>query len=331
MPAYNAEPWLQKTVPRIELALKNAGVQRAELIIVNDGSTDNTAEGAAELKPQYPLKVITQKNSGRFIARDTGTKAAKYDNILFIDTRVYIDSKSLKYVFERIAQDCSRRVWTAHVYLEKNGNIYARFWDAIVYIAWRKYFSNPRDYSYGIKEFDYYPKGTTCFFVPKDIISEANAWFRKHTKDLKTSNDDTLLIRHIAESHLINISPEYSCTYHARGNLRQYVKHVYHRGKVFVDGFLRRDGNRFFWPLVAFLILSVVAPTLLILNLSLLLPVIVVCVLLWLTELLVCLLLGMPAKDAWSLFILSPLFAVVYGAGIWRAYYKLHVSVLFNH
>lgn len=60
--------------------------------------------------------------------------------------------------------------------------MYARFWEAITFVAWRRYFANPRDMSYGIKDFDMYPKGTTCFFVPKTVIEDANSWFEKILK-----------------------------------------------------------------------------------------------------------------------------------------------------
>jgi hypothetical protein len=204
--------------------------------------------------------------------------------------------------------------------------MYARFWDAITSVAWRRYFANPRDYSYGLKEFDHFPKGTTCFFVPKDIIQEANDWFVHNTKDLKTSNDDTLLIRRIAEKNDININPEFSCTYHARTNLKQFTRHVYHRGQVFVDGFLRRDGNRFYYPLIGFLLLSLLMPIVLIFFPNIILPILLLGGVFWIAELFVLILLGISMTDALSVFVLSPLFGIAYGLGIWKAFYKLHIK-----
>ncbi len=172
---------------------------------------------------------------------------------------------------------------------------------------------------HGIKDFDDYPKGTTCFFIKKNILVEANDWFVDNTKDIKTSNDDTLLLRHIAETNTINISPDFWCLYHARSSLKQYNKHVFHRGKVFVDGFLRMDGNKYFWPLIAFLVLSVLVPLVLIINPQFLVPALIVGLIGWLLELLLILLLQVPIRDGLSLFILTPIFSIFYGAGIWRA------------
>lgn len=326
IPTFNGADWLPKSIPKVNKALKNSGIKVAEILIINDGSTDDTLEVIKKIKTDFPLRVVSQENGGRFLARKLGALKAKYDHLLFVDTRVFIGENSLKFVINNYDEKNDKVVWNSHVYVAKKGNIYARFWDAIAYVAWRKYFSNPRDVSYGLKEFDYYPKGTTCFFIPKNLLIEANEWFEKNTKDLKTSNDDTLLIRHIAGEHLINLSPNFFCLYHARPNLKQFMRHVFHRGKVFVDGFLRRDGNRFFWPLVGFLILSIVLPIFLILRPEFILPALLLGALLWLFELMVLIIVGTPYKDALSLFCLSPLFAIFYGCGIWTAVFNIYIK-----
>ncbi|MDO8265892.1 MAG: glycosyltransferase family 2 protein [Candidatus Saccharibacteria bacterium] len=330
IPSYNAASWLSKTIPKVDKALKISGVEKAEIIVVDDGSSDNSKEVVKKISTKFPLKYYKFENGGRFLARKRGTEKAKFDHILFIDTRIFIAPKGLNFIIDTQAKQTDRQVWTSHVHLDREGNMYARFWEAITFVAWRRYFANPRDMSYGIKDFDMYPKGTTCFFVPKTVIEDANSWFEKNTKDTKTSNDDTLLIRRIAEKNSININPEFSCTYHARTNLKQFIKHVYHRGKVFVDGFLRRDGNRFYYPLLAFLGLSVVVPVVLVLMPKLIIPFLALFVASWIMGFAALLILGVNLKDAISFFILSPLFLFVYGGGIWNAFVKIYVRPLFS-
>jgi glycosyltransferase involved in cell wall biosynthesis len=325
IPSYNASAWLPKTIPKIDEALVNSGVKNAEIIVIDDGSTDNTESVVSTIKTSYPIRYYHFENGGRFLARKRGVEKAKYEYLLFIDTRIFIAPKGLEFVVKTQASEPERQVWTSHVHLDKQGNMYARFWEAITFVAWRKYFKNPRDLSYGIKNFDSYPKGTTCFFTPKAAIIEANEWFEKNTKDVEVSNDDTLLIRRIAEKQNININPQFYCTYHARTNLRNFVKHVHHRGKVFVDGFLRRDGNKLFYPLVVFLVLSVVVPIVLLINLEFIKWFLVLAFSIWVGVSLLFFMVGVHWRDAISFFVLSPLFLVSYGLGIWKAFLKIHV------
>ncbi len=332
IPTYNGAVWLPKTIAKVVKAVEEAGIKAYEVLIVNDGSTDNTIEVIEQLKTDtdLPINFVTQKNSGRFVARKTGTENAKYELLLFVDTRVFIGKEALKYVLKQQQKGPSRQVWCSHVRVEKVGNIYARFWEAVAFLAWRNYFKNPRDISYGIQGFDDYPKGTTCFIATRTILKEANEWFVDNTKDLKTSNDDTLLIRHIAESNSINISPDYWCLYHARTSLRQFTKHVHHRGKVFVDGFLRRDGNKFFWFIVLFLIATVSIPVFWTIYPSLIFPSVLAGCIFWVLGLLISILSGVEFKDALSLFILAPVFVAFYGAGIWSAFLKIFVLPLIS-
>lgn len=330
IPTYNGAEWLPRTIDEIAIAINEAGLKKFEIVVINDGSTDDTVETVEKYAKSSPLPIrtVSQENSGRFIARKTGTETAKYPYLLFVDTRVFIGSGSLKYLLGEFSKDQSRQVWCSHARVAKEGNIYARFWEAMAFLAWRKYFSNPKDTSYGINEFDDYPKGTTCFFVKKSILVEANEWFMQNTKDLKVSNDDTLLLRGIAKKHNINISPGFWCTYHARSTLGKFVPHVYHRGKVVVDGFLRNDGNKLFIPLLVIMALPIVVLGLVLIWPAIIVPLVTLGLVLWSLALPLILLMGVPFKDGFSLFILLPIFTIYYIAGMWNAVVKIYLPVL---
>lgn len=328
IPTYNGALWLPKSIPKVDNALANAGIDAAEILVINDGSVDNTLDVIKNIKTKYPIRVVSRPNEGRFVARKIGTLEAKYDLLLFVDTRVFIGKKSLKYVLDHYDNKHDKVVWNSHVRVDKTGNPYARFWDAIAFVAWRSYFKNPRDISYGIRDFDKYPKGTTCFFIPKKIMKAANEWFEEntYTKDLKKSNDDTLLIRYIARHNNINLSPDFWCIYNARPNFRQFIKHVYHRGQVFVDGFLRNDGNIFFVPLVLFLIASLTLPLIVLVAPQTAIYILYILLSLWAIEFVTLLGIGVGYKDALSMFYLSPVFSLFYSAGIWRATTRILVA-----
>lgn len=80
IPLFNKEPHIQRTINSV-LAQK---VQDFEIIIVDDGSTDNSAEVVKNFKDQR-IRLIKQKNAGVSAARNNGIKEAKADLIAFLD------------------------------------------------------------------------------------------------------------------------------------------------------------------------------------------------------------------------------------------------------
>ena len=65
-----------------------------EIIVINDGSTDQTAEIAG----QYPFQVITTENCGLSCARNRGIDAATGEIVAFIDDDAYPDKHWLQYL-----------------------------------------------------------------------------------------------------------------------------------------------------------------------------------------------------------------------------------------
>ena len=318
IPVYNSENWIEPTLQKLDVALKQASFD-AEVIVVDDGSTDQSAARARQvvLTSSASLEVISQPNQGRYLARKAGIERATKDNILFVDSRVFVGERSLKYLHKQLLESPDQ-IWNGHVYIDKEGSVFTRFWDAIVVIAWRRYFRNPRPTQYGLKDFDFYPKGTGFFYAPKERLLAAMEYFEATTNDLKHSSDDTLLIRFMNERQDIHLSPEFDCLYHGRTDGKSFLRHAYHRGEFFVDGFLR-PGTRFFVPLLGVLLLSVLLVGALIAwPLGALLVVLIGAVLFMLGLFLGALLFGVEPADAGSLALLSVPFAVVYLMGLWR-------------
>src|SRR4051812_31686372 len=76
----------------ISLELSDLSKLASEIIIVDDGSKDETKTFLRErLSNWNSLKIITLNPSqGRFIARLKGAEAATTDHLLFIDTRIQL-------------------------------------------------------------------------------------------------------------------------------------------------------------------------------------------------------------------------------------------------
>ncbi len=257
IPVYNEPAWITRSVSSVLEAILQAEIEEFEILVVDDGSTDSTTEVLDGLKRRDSrIRIFAQPNKGRFLARLRGVREAQYPYLLLTDSRVTLSPSSLRFVCQMIREDPSRSVWNAHCFIEQQGNPYARFWNVLTEIAFADYFSNPRTTSFGPEKFDRFPKGTTCFLVPRETWEDATAHFDSLYSSLEHANDDTTLIRWIAQRSRIQISPEFSCAYCSRTTFRQFVDHIFHRGLVFVDGY-RSPRTRFFPILAGFYPISI--------------------------------------------------------------------------
>lgn len=81
MPVYNGENCIERA---IESVLKQT-FPDWELVVVNDGSTDNTEELLKKYADNSKIKIISTPNNGVSEARNIAMRNAKYDNFAFLD------------------------------------------------------------------------------------------------------------------------------------------------------------------------------------------------------------------------------------------------------
>ena len=83
VPIYNTAKYL----PRCLNSIIHQTYQNLEIILVNDGSTDNSSEISEEYhQKDSRIKLIYQKNQGLSAARNTGIKKATGDYLTFVDS-----------------------------------------------------------------------------------------------------------------------------------------------------------------------------------------------------------------------------------------------------
>ncbi|MGV8876605.1 MAG: glycosyltransferase family A protein [Rhodoglobus sp.] len=251
VPTYNSAAWLPATLRRLDEALRNIG--ESEIVVVDDGSDDDTIDVLAALATELatPLRVVSQENRGRFLARWTGIQEAKFARLFFVDSRVTLAPDALDYVLS--ADAASDQTWVAHV---DNGttSLLGHFWEAPTHVFWGKYLRDPQPSMLTTENFDQYPKGTGCLLVDRAQFEKAclAAW---PDADQKLVSDDTRILRHLVEQAPLRLDPGFRAEYEPRIRLSSFLSHAFDRGTLFVDSYAGTSGLR-----NVILVLLVVAP-----------------------------------------------------------------------
>lgn len=114
VPIYNVAPYLTKCLDSI----KNQTYQDFEVLMIDDGSTDSSAEIAKTYTTDNRFKYFYQKNNGQGAARNHGLDVATGDYVCFIDSDDFISQDYLEVLLELlishdadIVQCGVNRVW----------------------------------------------------------------------------------------------------------------------------------------------------------------------------------------------------------------------------
>lgn len=99
IPAYNAERTLERCLQSVVAQTH----QPLEIIVVNDGSTDDTA--AILTKWQGKIKIIQQANGGAPAARNAGWRASTGEYLLFCDADVTLSSQAIERMLSALESD----------------------------------------------------------------------------------------------------------------------------------------------------------------------------------------------------------------------------------
>ena len=99
VPAYNVEKYIRECL----VSLVEQTFRDIEIVVVNDGSTDKTAQIIDEFaRKDNRIKVITQENQGLSSARNRGIEQARGEYISFVDSDDWVDKDFLEKLYNTI-------------------------------------------------------------------------------------------------------------------------------------------------------------------------------------------------------------------------------------
>lgn len=103
IPVYNAE----KTIKECLDSVKNQSYRELEVLIINDGSSDQTMEICKAYAKEDPrIKILIQSNSGVSSARNCGIKNASGKYLAFVDADDYIERGMIESLYQMYQDDC---------------------------------------------------------------------------------------------------------------------------------------------------------------------------------------------------------------------------------
>ena len=99
IPVYNVERYVEKCIRSCE----TQDATDFELVVVNDGSTDNSLAIVEQVSKEFEnITIITQKNQGLSAARNAGLQVARGEYVWFVDSDDWIESNCLGRITKKL-------------------------------------------------------------------------------------------------------------------------------------------------------------------------------------------------------------------------------------
>ncbi len=120
IPCYNAE----KTLARCLSSVLQQSYDRLEIIIIDDGSTDNSSAIYQDFQRRdHRIRYIIQENSGVSSARNKGVKMAKGDYICFVDSDDWVEPNYCEALYQILIREQADISIVEASYEDEDGNV----------------------------------------------------------------------------------------------------------------------------------------------------------------------------------------------------------------
>ena len=130
VPMYNAERTISDCIESLIAQL----YLNIEIILVDDGSRDNTVSIAKKSEEKYKnLKVIQKKNGGVSSARNVGLSNATGDFICFVDSDDVVKNKYISSFIENYYENKADLIWCGFEVHDKHKDTIVSFKKRVIY------------------------------------------------------------------------------------------------------------------------------------------------------------------------------------------------------
>lgn len=213
IPAYNAECYIERCLKSIQ----NQTYGALEIIVVNDGSKDQTKNIICKIQQQDErIKLIDKENEGVSAARNDGVAYATGKYIYFIDSDDYIESSMIESLYMAMNDNNSQISVCGFVNVfENRENTSFSLYDSKVTIDRTQYLKKMSEYLYSV----YYGALWNKMYVTK-IIKDNQLKFRK---DISLAEDFIFNLDYFVYVKNITMLPE-CMYYYYQGNEESLTK-----------------------------------------------------------------------------------------------------------
>lgn len=221
VPVYNLEQTIEKCVESV----LNQTYKNFELLLLDDGSKDNSLKVIKKYEKLKNVKVFTQKNHGVSFTRNKGIKEAKGKYITFVDGDDYVDKEYIEKLVDTIEKEKSdivisgyRRVNEENAILHKI-NLKNTYWSKyIINTPWGRMFKRDFIVKYNIKfsnlligediyfnllAYSYDPKITIIDYIGYNWFYNTKSVSNTILKSLNKKVDCLILLEKIKKSYKI--------------------------------------------------------------------------------------------------------------------------------
>jgi len=141
IPTYNEE----KVIGACLISLSHQTFKDFEIIVVDDGSTDDSKRIVRNLESQISnLESFTQNHKGPGEARNLGARKARGQIVVFVDADMTFDNDFITKLVQPIIDGTSKGTFSKDEYVSNWDNVWSRCWN--INQGWEEKRRHPRNY-----------------------------------------------------------------------------------------------------------------------------------------------------------------------------------------